>query len=43
MVSDESELCCGCETRFGQATNCRIRHFNGGGNLALSDCGGTKK
>ncbi len=31
------------EVGFGQAASCEIHHFSGGGNLALSHCGGTKK
>jgi len=42
-ISDESELCCGCETRFGQVISCGIHHSNGGHNLALFHCSGTKK
>jgi hypothetical protein len=42
-ISDESELCCGCETRFGQVISCGIHHSSGGGNLALFHCTGTKK
>jgi hypothetical protein len=40
---DESELCCGCEARFGQITNCGIHHSNGRGNLVFSHCGGIEK
>jgi hypothetical protein len=43
MVSNEFKLCCSYKTRFGQATNCKIHHPNGGGNLALSHCGGIEK
>jgi hypothetical protein len=43
MVLGESELCCGHKTRFIQATNYKIHRPNGGGNLALSHCGGTEK
>ncbi len=43
MISDESKLHCGCEAGFRQATSYRIHCFSGGGNLALSHSGGTKK
>jgi len=43
MVLDEFELCYSHEISFGQVVSYMIHHSNGGGNLALSHCGGSKK
>ncbi len=43
IVSEESDLCCDNEIRFGQVISCRIHHTSGRGNLALSHCGGIEK
>jgi hypothetical protein len=43
MIFDESKLCCGHEVGFGQVVNYMMHCSNGGGNLALSHCGGIEK
>jgi hypothetical protein len=43
MVSNESDLCCGREVRFGQTNTYKIHSFSGGGNLVFSHCGGIEK
>jgi hypothetical protein len=43
MVLDESKLCYSHEIGFGQVVSYRIHRPNGGGNLALHHCGGSKK
>jgi hypothetical protein len=42
-ISNEFELCCGSEAGFGQVTSYGIHHTSRGGNLTLSNCGGTEK